>query len=195
MAWVAILSGEGGRVVGSVDAFKSGRLDDMSGQRPRTWAPRRRSREAMQRRLHEVGLQLSMAWVAFLSCEGGKVVGSVDAFQCGRLDFMSGRRPRKRCDGRGLRAVYLRNVGCGWLGRAASWLVGEWWYVRAAAPEAVRWPWSASSFPAQRGLWGAGSCGIVARERAMVCRGGGPGRWSWLIAQGAVERWMSGWRL
>ena len=73
----------------------------------------------MRCQLHEVGLLLSMAWVAILSGEGGRVVGSVDAFKSGRLDDMSGQRPRKWCDGCGLRAVTLCSVGCGWLSRAA----------------------------------------------------------------------------
>ena len=60
-----------------------------------------------------------MAWVAILSGEGGRVVGSVNAFKSGQLDDMSGQRPRKLYDGRGLRAVTLCSMGCGWLHHVA----------------------------------------------------------------------------
>jgi hypothetical protein len=46
----------------------------------------------------------------------------------------------------------------------------------------VRRPWSTSSFPVQLGLRVAGSCGVAARGRAVVCRDGGPGRWCWWFA-------------
>ena len=76
-----------------------------------------------------------MAWVRTLSCVGGKVVGSIDASQRGRLDGMSGRRSRMWCGVHGLRAVVLSSVGCGLLYRAALLLEGERWHVGAAAPE------------------------------------------------------------
>jgi hypothetical protein len=68
-------------------------------------------------------------------------------------------------------------------------------YVEAAALDMVWRPWPAGSCPVQLGLLTARPCGVAAWEQAMVCRGGGPGRWSWWIAQGAMERWKSGRRL
>jgi hypothetical protein len=68
-------------------------------------------------------------------------------------------------------------------------------YVEAAASDEVWRPWSTSSCPVQLGLRTARLCGVAARERAVVCRGGGPGRWYRWIAQGVTERWKSGRRL
>jgi hypothetical protein len=64
-------------------------------------------------------------------------------------------------------------------------------YVEAAASDEVWRPWSTSSCPVQLGLRTARLCGVAARERAVVCRGGGPGRWYRWIAQGVTERWKS----
>ena len=88
-------------------------------------ASRWRSREQCEWQLYEVGLYLDIGWVASLSRLGGRGVGSVDAPQRGRSDFMSGRRPRMWCDVRGLRAVALSSVGCGQLGCAALLLEGS----------------------------------------------------------------------
>jgi hypothetical protein len=65
-------------------------------------------------------------------------------------------------------------------------------YVEVAASDMVWRPWPAGSCPVQLGLRTARPCGVAAWEQAVVCRGGGPGRWSWWIAQGAAERWKSG---
>ena len=99
-------------------------------------APRWRSREQCEWQLYEVGLWLNIGWVAFLFRLGGRDVGSVDAPQKGRSDFMSGRRPRMWCDVRGLRAVGLSSVGCGQLGCAVLLLKGVV-VCRGGGPERI----------------------------------------------------------
>jgi hypothetical protein len=76
----------------------------------------------------------------------------------------------------------------GSVGRVLEGTVGR--YVGAAAPnELVRCPWSAADCPVQPGLRVDGSCGVAARERAVVLQGRGPWKVVVLVdAHGATKQ-------
>jgi hypothetical protein len=82
-----------------------------------------------------------MNWLATLGVMGcrvvGRVVGSVDSSQWGRLDGASRWRPQMWCDGSGLWMVSMCSLGCMQPVYVALQLEGEQMYVRAAAPERI----------------------------------------------------------
>jgi hypothetical protein len=82
-------------------------------------ALRRRPGIVVRSQLYVAGFWLCTTWVATLSDKGCKVVGSVEAFQQGRSDVMSGSGPRS----------VETSVVCVWL-CCAAWAVGSLvvWY-------------------------------------------------------------------
>jgi hypothetical protein len=83
------------------------------------------------------GAEKLLAWIGWQSCVASvaRLSARSTRLRGGGVTFRPGPRPRILVFGRGLRAVFLCRLGCGWLCRAALWLDYERWYVGTAVPE------------------------------------------------------------
>jgi hypothetical protein len=77
------------------------------------------------------GAEKLLAWIGWQSCvaSAARLPARSTPLKGGGVNFRPGRRPWSTS------SFSLCSLGCGWLGRAALWLVCGRWYVGMAVPE------------------------------------------------------------
>jgi hypothetical protein len=119
----------------------------MLGRRPRMVDVRRGGGLGTLVGSSSMGRGCSLAWLGRQSCvsRAARLSARSTRLSGGGLTSRRGGGPGCWCDGRGMRVVCLCSLGCGRLGRAASWLDREQWYAGMAVPEGgvggLRWAW------------------------------------------------------